>query len=101
MPALVFYTIFCKFIHSFDKYSWTSIKEPPITRPAVADPGKGPTPPPLFFNQIEAWRAEKNFFESTPPHLSKGLDECPPPSLSEGLDLPMASNQPRNNCSKE
>ena len=70
MPALVFYTIFANFnIYSVDKYSWTCIKESPIKQPAVADPEKGSAPPPFFFNQIEAWRAENNVFETPPPQL--------------------------------
>ena len=37
---------------------------------ALADPGEGPGPP-LFQDQTEARRAEKNFFE-TPPRLYEG-----------------------------
>jgi len=77
MPALVFYTVFCKFIHSVDKYSWTRIKEPPIKQPEVAHPGKGPVPPPLFLNQIEARRAEKHFFETAPPYLKVWIRHWP------------------------
>ena len=36
------------------------------------------TPPPLFLDQTEAQRAEKNFLETAPPRLSQGLD----PALS-------------------
>ena len=36
--------------------------------------------PPLFVDQTEAQRAEKQFFETAPPP--------PPPTLSEGLDSP-------------
>ena len=55
----------------------------------MADPGEGPggpnPPPPLFLDQTEARRAEKNFLE-TPHPLSKGLDDqAPPPPLSQGL----------------
>ena len=36
-------------------------------------------PPPLFFNQNEAQRAEKKFFGDFPPHpLSQGLDDRAP-----------------------
>ena len=54
----------------------------------------GPPPPPLFLDQTEARRAEKNFFWDRGPPLSQGLDDRPPPSpspslLSEGLDPPM------------
>ena len=37
------------------------------------------TAPPLFLDQTEARRAEKNFFETTPPPLSQGLDDRVPP----------------------
>ena len=62
----------------------------------VADPGEGPgdpSPPPLFFDQTEARRAQKNFLETAPPTLSQGLDDRPPPPspLSEGLDSPLLS----------
>ena len=36
--------------------------------------------PPLFLDQTEARRTEKNFFEPPPP-LSHGLDTPPPPYL--------------------
>ena len=32
----------------------------------MVDPGEGPPPPPLFLGQTEAWRAQKNFFETRP-----------------------------------
>ena len=57
----------------------------------MADPGEGP-PPPLFFDQNEARRTEKNFGETAPP-LSQGLDDPSPPPptpLSEGLDPPLS-----------
>ena len=44
----------------------------------VEDPG-GPAPPPLFLDQAEARRAKKIFLETTPPRLSRGLDDRPPP----------------------
>ena len=61
----------------------------------------GAAPAPLFLGQTEAWRAEKNFFETRPP-LSQGLDDCPPPLLpppppSEGLDLPPKHHKPSKN----
>ena len=58
---------------------------------AVVDPGEGPgvAGPPLSLDQTEVQRAEKNFFETTPPNLSQGLDDPPPPLLSEGLDPPL------------
>ena len=52
---------------------------------SVADPGEGPTPPPLFLDQTEARRDEKKIFKTSPPHLSQGLDYRTP-SLSEGPD---------------
>ena len=55
----------------------------------MADPGEGPggPSPPLFLDQTEAQRAEKNLFEAGVPPLSQGLDDAPP--LSVGLDPPM------------
>ena len=48
---------------------------------------EGPGPP-LFFDQNEARRAEKNFFaDRAPPYL--GVWMTAPPFLSEGLDLPL------------
>ena len=42
--------------------------------------GGPPAPPPLFLNQTEAQRTEKNFLEVPPPHLppSKDLDDGSP-----------------------
>ena len=34
--------------------------------------------PPLFLDQNEAQRAEKNLFEAGVPPLSQGLDDAPP-----------------------
>ena len=51
---------------------------------AVLDLGEVPGEPglPLFLDQTEAWRAEKNFLETTPPPpLSQGLDDRAPPYL--------------------
>ena len=47
-----------------------------------------PTPPPLFLDQTEAPRLEKNwkkFLETSPP-VSRGLDDRHSPPPSEGLD---------------
>ena len=52
----------------------------------VEDPG-GPAPPPLFLNQAEARRAQKNFFETAPPLISGSRWPAPlPPPLCEGLN---------------
>ena len=48
--------------------------------------------PPLFLDENEVQRAEKNFFGRPSPPLSQGLDDCPPP-LSEGLDPPLPMMQ--------
>ena len=42
---------------------------------------RGAQPPPLFLDQNEAQRAEKNFFEAGVPPLPQGLDDRPPPYL--------------------
>ena len=59
----------------------------------MADPGKGPVgpePSPLFLDQTEARRAERNFLrDPAPESLSQGLDDRSPPSFSEGLDPPL------------
>ena len=56
----------------------------------VADPGEGPQGgcPPLFLDQTEARRAEKNCFgdQTPPPYLWVLMTG---PALSEGLDLPL------------
>ena len=49
---------------------------------------RGPAPSPLFLDQTEAQRAEKNFLETVPPPYIR-VWMTPPPSLSEGLDLPL------------
>ena len=49
--------------------------------------------PPLFLDENEVRRAEKNFFGRPSPPLSQGLDDCPPPPLSEGLDPPLPMMQ--------
>ena len=46
---------------------------------SVADPGEGRGGP-LFLDQTEARRVEKNFLETAAP-LSQGLDDRTPPSL--------------------
>ena len=52
---------------------------------------RGARPPPLFLDQTEARRAEKDFFlDRPPPLLSQGLDDHPAP-LSEGLDPPLTT----------
>ena len=46
------------------------------------DPG-----PPLFLDQNEVLRAEKNFLETAPPYLRHWMTAPPPPlPLSKGLD---------------
>ena len=40
--------------------------------------GPGGPSPPLFLDQNEAQRAEKNLFEAGVPPLSQGLDDAPP-----------------------
>ena len=45
-----------------------------ITNDSLADPGEGPGPP-LFSDQTDAWRVERNFFETG------GLDDHPLPYL--------------------
>ena len=44
--------------------------------------GRGPErpspPPPLFLDQTETQRAEKNFFCDRAPYLSQALDDRPP-----------------------
>ena len=55
---------------------------------ALADPGEGSGPPPLFLDQTKGRRAENNFLGDRLP-VSKGLDDrLPPPSptSSQGLD---------------
>ena len=49
----------------------------------VVDPEEGPggAASPLFFDQNEARRAEKNVFGDQAPHLSQGLDDRRPPPL--------------------
>ena len=57
---------------------------------SVVDPGEGPGGPgrPLFFDQNEARRAEKNFLgDCPPPYLRVWMTA--PPALSEGLDPPL------------
>ena len=57
---------------------------------AVADPGKGPGPPPYFWTKLRPERRNKIFFKTAPSPLSQGLNDCAPlPPLSEGLDPPL------------
>ena len=63
---------------------------------AVADPGGGPggggrplPPPPLFLDESEVRRAEKNFFLDIVPR------PLPPPPLFEGLDPPLRCTRQR------
>ena len=44
--------------------------------------------PPLFFDQTEAQRAEKNFYKTRPPPYLRIWMTAPLP-LSEGLDPPL------------
>ena len=57
----------------------------------MADPGEGPgwPGPPLFLDQNEARRAEKNFFETapSPPHLRAWMTANPPPPPSPYLKV--------------
>ena len=66
---------------------------------AVADLGEvpGELGPPLFLDQTQARRAEKNLFEYRPPPLFQGLDDRAPP-LSEGLDPPLYGALRLNRC---
>ena len=42
---------------------------------------RGAQVPPLFLDENEVRRAEKNFFGRPSPPLSQGLDDCPPPLI--------------------
>ena len=54
-----------------------------FSRGRKADPGEGPgrpaPPPPLFVDQIEPWRAKKQFLETGPPLTSGAGWPLPPP----------------------
>ena len=56
----------------------------------MGDPGENP---PLFLDQTEAQRAEKNFFQDHPPLYPRvWMTASPPPPqspLSEGLNPPL------------
>ena len=54
----------------------------------VRGPGGGGGAPLLFWDQTEAQRAEKIFFQTGPPHFISGSG-WPGPPLSEGLDPPL------------
>ena len=58
---------------------------------AVADLGEGPGGPglPLFLDQTETRRAEKNFFSRPPPSPYLRVWMTAPPPLSKGLDPPL------------
>ena len=62
---------------------------PSYTLLRVTFQGRGPggLGPPLFLDQTEARRAQKNFLGDQASPFSKGLDDFPPPHppLSEGL----------------
>ena len=53
-------------------------KQRPGDKVAVADPGEGPAPPPLFLDQNEARRAEKCFCEDAPPVYVRAWMVAPP-----------------------
>ena len=57
----------------------------------VVDPEEGSLPPPpIFLDQTEARRAQKNLCRGggrLPPPLSKGLDDLPPPLIQHCLHL--------------
>ena len=53
----------------------------------MVDPAGGPGGPPLFLDQTEAQRAQKNFFGDWPPPLSQGLDDRSPPPPNSLLYL--------------
>ena len=56
----------------------------------MAYPGEGPgEPAPLFLDQTEAQRAEKNFLETAPLRCLK--DWMTKPTLSQGLDSALQS----------
>ena len=55
----------------------------------MADPGERPAPPPLFFDQNKAQRAEKVFWRPGVPLISGSGWPPPLPPLSEGMDPPL------------
>ena len=50
---------------------------------------RGPAPVPLFLDQTEARRANKNFLKTAPPPPYLRVWMTVPSPLSEGLDLPL------------
>ena len=76
--------------HSYSKYS--SLYGSGRSRGGA----RGGSGPPLFLDQTEARRAEKNLFGDRPP-LSQGLDDRAP-RLSEGLDPPLYGALRLNRC---
>ena len=63
----------------------------------MVDPVEGPGgPAPPVLDQNEARRPEKIFFETAPPPLSQGLDDCAP--LSQGLDDHPPLSQGLDDC---
>ena len=79
---------------SLIKMIYPRVSNQTLTAQSVADPGERPgepRSPPLFLDENEVRRAEKNFFWRPSPPLSQGLDDCPP--LSEGLDPPLPMMQ--------
>ena len=59
----------------------------------MADPGEGPrgARPPLFLDQTEAQRAQKNFLGDRPP-FPKGLDDRTPTGSSTEEDTKQISS---------
>ena len=64
--------------------------KPNLTAQSVADPGggaRGAQVPPLFLDESEGWRAEKNFFcRPSPPYLRVWMT-APPPYLDPPLPM--------------
>ena len=64
----------------------------PVVTSGGSRGGAGGFLPPLFLDQTEARRAEKNFWETTPLISGSGWPPPPPPPLSEALGPPLVSN---------
>ena len=82
------------YIHPDDQTQPTHEMTPgfkPFTSDRSRGGARGARPsPPLFLDQTEAQRAEKEFFWRPGPPLSQGLNyHPPPPPLSEGVDPPL------------
>ena len=72
-----------------------------IRRPFLISGGsRGGARPPLFLDQTEARRAEKNCFWDRSPHYLRVWLTAPPPPLSEGLDPPLLIYAPHDSYSK-